>query len=105
MANPFKIIKDAALGTTIGKITTVSTVMVVSGVTYKLYQDERTGDIVGAEVMKRDVAVNDAQGKVNFKIEGQKDTPKDTKAAEKAAKEAAKAAEEAAKEAAKAKEA
>ena len=101
MANPlFDLIKAAAklaTGTTVGKVTTTVFVITVSGTAYKFYKDERTGNIVGAEVVERTVAKNDAQGDVRVKMEGLKDAPKDADAEKAAAEAAARAAEEAAK--------
>ncbi len=101
MANPlFDLVKAAAksaTGTTIGKVTTTAFVIGVGAVSVKVYQDSRTGDIVGAERVETTVAKNDAQGDVRLKMEGLKDAPKDAEAEKAAAEAAARAAEEAAK--------
>ena len=77
MPNPlFDLIKSAAkaaTGTTVGKVTTTAFVMTVAGVgAVKVYQNSKTGDIVGAERVETTVAKNDAQGDVRLKMEGLK---------------------------------
>ena len=103
MPGLFDVLKGAAKAatkTTVGKVTTTAFVITVGGISYKVYQDSQTGDVVGAEVVEKTVAKNDAQGDVRLKMEGLKDADKKVDAENAKAEDdrVAKAAEEAAKQ-------